>query len=303
MDSAQQHLLGYCVVIFLASLAGGGMPVWLRLTHTRMQLAMSLIGGLMLGVALLHLLPHAVVANHSVDRTAVAMVCGLMAMFFLIRIFHVHPHVPEEDSHTQCEHGLPHAHGHEHVTQPKQARSSISWLGLAIGLSLHTLIDGMALAASVAVERQHGGGEWTWGLGTFAAIVFHKPLDALSIATVMSAGRWSPRAIQLVNVLFALMCPLGALAFSLGLDRMGGQQQAWLGAALGFSAGVFLCIALSDLLPEVQFHTHDRVKLSAALLAGVVLAYLITFLEPEHFHERGEQHEGSSGQQDGLVPP
>ena len=38
---------------------------------------------------------------------------------------------------------------------------------------------------------------------------------------------------------------------------------------LAFSAGTFLCIALSDLLPELQFHAHDRWKLSAALLAGV----------------------------------
>jgi zinc and cadmium transporter len=41
--------------------------------------------------------------------------------------------------------------------------------------------------------------------------------------------------------------------------------------ALAFSAGTFLCIALSDLLPELQFHSHDRLKLSVALLAGVVL--------------------------------
>jgi zinc and cadmium transporter len=41
--------------------------------------------------------------------------------------------------------------------------------------------------------------------------------------------------------------------------------------ALAFSAGTFLCIALSDLLPELQFHSHDRFKLSVALLAGVGL--------------------------------
>ena len=29
-----------------------------------------------------------------------------------------------------------------------------------------------------------------------------------------------------------------------------------------------IVLALSDLLPELQFHEHDRVPLSAALLAG-----------------------------------
>src|SRR5690606_34264129 len=33
--------------------------------------------------------------------------------------------------------------------------------------------------------------------------------------------------------------------------------------------------ALGDLLPELEFHRHDRVKLSAALLAGLLIAFLI----------------------------
>ena len=57
------------------------------------------------------------------------------------------------------------------------------------------------------------------------------------------------------------------------------------------SAGVFICISLSDLLPEVQFHSHDRLKLSAALLLGIVTAWAIGFLEPAHTH--GHQHEKS----------
>ena len=52
-------LLIYCVCIVLASLAGGWLPSVLRLTHLRMQLTMSMVAGLMLGVALLHMVPHA----------------------------------------------------------------------------------------------------------------------------------------------------------------------------------------------------------------------------------------------------
>jgi hypothetical protein len=40
-------------------------------------------------------------------------------------------------------------------------------------------------------------------------------------------------------------------------------------------ADYFLCIAGADLLPKLQFHAHDRVKLSLALLAGVAVASLI----------------------------
>jgi zinc and cadmium transporter len=55
-------------------------------------------------------------------------------------------------------------------------------------------------------------------------------------------------------------------------------------AALAFSAGAFICIALSDLLPEVHFHSHDRTKLTVAFLLGIGLAYGIGVLEPANFH-------------------
>src|SRR5262249_52888265 len=51
------------------------------------------------------------------------------------------------------------------------------------------------------------------------------------------------------------------------------------GAALAISAGTFLFIALSDLLPEVQFHRHDRVPLSLALILGLLLMGGIALLE------------------------
>jgi zinc and cadmium transporter len=44
---------------------------------------------------------------------------------------------------------------------------------------------------------------------------------------------------------------------------------------LAFTAGTFLSIATSDLLPELQFHTHDRGKLSLALIAGITVSALI----------------------------
>ncbi len=61
----------------------------------------------------------------------------------------------------------------------------------------------------------------------------------------------------------------------------------WLGYALVFCAGTFLCIACADLLPELQFHSHDRLKLSLALLAGLAIAVAITRFgpaEPGHDH-------------------
>ena len=95
----------------------------------------------------------------------------------------------------------------------------------------------------------------------------------------MSASGWDVQTRLLVNLGFARMGPIGAFLLILGLGR---ANPLFLGCALGFSAGVFLCISLGDLLPEVHFHRHDRIKLSVALLLGVAVAYGIGFLEPEH---------------------
>ena len=55
-----------------------------------------------------------------------------------------------------------------------------------------------------------------------------------------------------------------------------------LAAALAFSAGAFICIALGDLLPEIQFHSHDRMKLTVLFVLGIVLAWGIGVVEPAH---------------------
>jgi len=89
------------------------------------------------------------------------------------------------------------------------------------------------------------------------------------------------------------LCPLGALLFYFGVAALSSWQSVIVGGALAFSAGVFVCIALSDLLPEVEFHSHDRVPLSASLVLGLFLSWAIGFLEPEHTHgghEHGATH-------------
>jgi zinc and cadmium transporter len=290
-------LIVYCLLVLVASLAGGLLPNLMRLTHTRMQFMMSLVGGLMLGVGLLHLIPHAVTLLGSIDQAMLAALVGLLFMFSLIRIFHVHQHGALEDDAghgPECDHGHAHAHppqlvsleaspAHSHHHHAP-ANAGYSWVGLAFGLALHTLIDGMALGATVASEalaRDHGHFHLL-GVGTFLAVMLHKPLDAMSITTVMQAGRWSPKTIGWINLAFALMCPLGAALFYFGVDRMGSYQELVVGTALAFSGGVFLCISLADILPEVSFHSHDRFSLTSALLVGVLLAYGIGFLEPEH---------------------
>lgn len=333
-------LLVYCAAIAAASIGGGVLTQRLRVTHLGMQLLMSLVGGLILGVAILHMLPHAVAAAPgSLGTITVAMLLGVLGMLLLMRLFHVHQHQPDEiaETHVGCghDHGS-HDHGdhdhshHDHshhgvrhepagivaplvsIADPRgggervvagespAARSTAAtpaeraaihaatmrWFGLAIGMTVHSLLDGIAVAAYVAADRHdHASSDWHWpGLGIFLAILLHKPLDASSIVWLMRSDGWSRGAMVVVNLGFAAMTPIGVLLFHWGVLGSSLASETMLAATLGFSAGVFLCISLSDILPEVQFHSHDRVKLTTALLVGVLLAWAIGLAEPKSAH-------------------
>lgn len=344
-------LILYCVAIAAASLGGGLAARRLKVSHLGMQLAMSFVGGLILGVAVLHMLPHAIASSpQSLGSVTFSVLLGVIGMLLLMRVFSVHQHqsdvelgaVCDHPSHAphplaptphvhgpDCDHDHEHDHAHEHAsgeakvfsltppkpatqasapeaTKPKPPSShshqhahhhahgshdssdqvSLRWLGLAIGMTVHSLLDGIALAAFVSADRHdHTSSLWHMpAFGIFLAVLFHKPLDASSIVWLMRSERWSGRAMIAINLLFAAMTPLGALLFHGGILGSSLASDAMLAVALGFSAGVFLCISLSDILPEVQFHSHDRTKLTAALILGVALAWLVGLLEPSSAH-------------------
>lgn len=272
----------YCVFILLASIAGGMIPVWFKLTHRGMELAVSFVAGLMLGVGLLHMLPHAIAdatigqggdAVRAVTTTMWWMLGGFLAMFFIERFFCYHHHdVPDEQGHTHDHVGCSHEH-HDH-----NVHHDVTWSGAALGLFLHSLLNGVALAASVA--NAHGDTRLA-GLGTFLVIFLHKPFDAMTIGMLMARGGYSLGWRHTVNCLFSLAIPLGVLLVYFGLSSTTSGPSGNLVAAyaLAFSAGTFLCIASSDLLPELQFHHHDRGMLSVALVAGLGVAIAVAQLE------------------------
>jgi zinc and cadmium transporter len=292
-------LLVYCGLVLVASLVGGWLPLVVRLTHTRLQMAISLVAGLMLGIALLHFLPHAAEELGSLDRTVMWVLAGFLVMFFLQRFFHFHHHdLPEGDpddcnhSHAGAgghepdrhdHHGHEHEHVHHELTLAAKSAKQLSWVGTVAGLSFHSLLDGLALAA--AVESGMHAGSGLAGLGVALAVVLHKPFDALAVSTLMTVSGRSRLSRHLLNALFALATPLGALLFYTGASHFAESNTVFLGCALAFCAGTFLCIACSDLLPELQFHSHDPLKLSIALMLGLGVAVLIKGVEQEHSHE------------------
>lgn len=275
--SIASALTTFCAGIIVVSLLGGILPLAVMLNHTRLQVYLSFSAGAMLGAAFFHMMPEAVRVGS--PEALYWTAAGLLALFFLERFFSYHHHesraphpVGGGDSHPR-----PHEHEHGHHHEP----GAVRWLPAAIGLAVHSLVGGIALASAVAADFDVGRDAFGAGLGVFIATLVHKPADALTIAALMMESGLPRKSVHLVNLAFAMMIPAGVALFWIAA-RSGSTAApgAWTAAALAFSAGTFLCIALSDLLPELQFHSHDRLILSAALLTGFALMAVAALAEP-----------------------
>lgn len=125
----------YCLLILLASIAGGMIPLVVRLTHRWMEVAVSFVAGVMLGIGLLHMLPHVLeqaLAEGTSAKEAIAQVllwvlAGLLTMFFIERFFCFHHH-EVEDGEVTCHHGHDGEHDHAQGTG-----HDLSWSGAASG--------------------------------------------------------------------------------------------------------------------------------------------------------------------------
>ena len=277
-------LLGYALAILSASLLGGYLPTVVAMTHTRIQMVMSFVAGFILGVALYHLLPHGLVMIRgpgAVEKAVGLMMFGIILMVLLLRIFHFHQHEFGDEAGD-----FPHEHTREHANPESRL------IGVCLGLGLHTMTEGIALGTSIRVGEIHGDEAGLAGLGVFLAILLHKPLDAFSIIGLLQAAGHSLRTRIAVNIGFATLCPVVALLTFWGIGFLGHWEEEVVGYVLVLAAGAFLCISLSDLLPEIHFHSHDRVKLTVCFLTGIVLAYGLYFIESGAVHglETHEMH-------------
>lgn len=323
-----QILILYAAIIVIASLVGGLVPGFLRLGHRALQLSLSLVAGIMLGVAFFHMLPHAVMlraestsasGHELLDPVMFWAVLGFLVLFLLVRFSHFHQHeLPEVAPHQHgphCDHGDGEAdHGHHHhggeshapIARGGKVERSAGWAGALVGLGVHSLLEGVALGASVVVGAAHGGSQGfaLAGLATFLVIALHKPFDAMTLAILMRRAHAPMRIRVLANIFLAALVPAGIGIF---WASAGGRNVDTIAIiALAFSAGMFVCIASSDLLPELQFHSHDRIALSCALVLGLAFAFGLARLEAathvhvdgsheHHDHDHDHDHSHESG--------
>ena len=170
--------------------------------------------GFMLAAAFVRMLPESVQVPHAF----LAVLIG----YFGVHLF----------EHTVA----PHFHFGAEIHPEALLRPSAGYLAL-LGLGVHTLFDGVAIAAGFMIGP---------ALGTllFIAVLLHKLPEGFTIASIMLAGGLAPGGGRRGALLGVLTLAGAAATSMLAVEHVG--------YALALSAGVTIYVAASDLIPEVN---------------------------------------------------
>jgi zinc and cadmium transporter len=236
------------VLISLISLVG---ILWFifgdkRLKKTLLYLVSFSVGAL-IGDAFLHLLPEAYEIIGSGTLTGILVIFGFMIFFTLEKLIHWrHCHIPTSERH-------PHP---------------LAYMNL-IGDALHNFIDGLLIGASYLVSIPIG-------ISTTIAVALHEiPQEIGDFGILLHAGFSKEKAL-LTNFLSAAVAIVGTLVALL----VGSQIEAFAVYLLPITAGGFIYIAGSDLIPELHKNTcNSRSWLQfLGVVLGIVVMVLLMFI-------------------------
>ena len=229
---------------FLSALAGGFVA--LRATH-QVGMIIAVGAGIRIGAGFFDLIPEAsTLLGGSLDTVMLATAFGFLAFYAIEKLTEVHV-------------------GHEAAAELDHGQASHRHVGIigASGMSVHSFLDGVALAAALAV----GGG---LGLVIAVVVIVHRFSDGISVVGLLLASRASPReAYRWVSVV-AIAPVLGVL-----LGLVVHVPDDVLGVGLAVFAGFFLYVGAAELLPEA--HRSDRSRwVALGTLGGVAAIYLFS---------------------------
>jgi zinc and cadmium transporter len=230
----------------------------------------SLSVGVLLSVALLHLLPEAfetgVADAHVLFGLMLASLIGFFVLEKIALLRHSHHH--EGDGH----------HHHKGHDRHEAGRGGVLIL---VGSSLHNLCDGVLVAAAFLTDP-------LLGVLTAASIIIHEvPHKLGDFVVLLNAGLARRRAFALI--LFTSLC--SAVGGIIGFFVLQ-QAQGWVPYILVVAASSFLYISVADLMPQM----HERVSLADAvpqlLLVGVGVALIYSVTTLMH---HGHDHDAEAG--------
>ncbi|KXJ77503.1 hypothetical protein RP20_CCG007392 [Aedes albopictus] len=179
--------------------------------------------------------------------------------------------------HETKHHGHTHMHGHVH--SPPGSLSAVAWM-VIMGDGLHNFTDGMTIGAAFANNI-------AGGFSTAIAVFCHElPHELGDFAVLLKAGM-SARDAVYYNLLSSILSFIGVM---IGIV-IGHQPEAsaWV---FSVAAGLFLYIALVDMIPELTsaHGAEDRCKTSEFLLQffGMTSGFGIMLLIAMYEHDLKE---------------
>ncbi|MBU1148665.1 ZIP family metal transporter [Patescibacteria group bacterium] len=239
-------LLLYSLIIFLAAIFGGILPLLRKWSDELLHMFISFGAGIFIATVFFHLLPEALADDHA-EVASYFILAGFLLVFFIEKFL-----LSRGDS--------SYDHGHHVIS-----------ITAFLGLSVHSLIAGLGLAVSAnfkIIEEL-----------IFYSIIAHKTTAAFSLVTLFLLARQPIKRCLLYLLVFSLMTPLGAIVLG-SVMRLGSGFA--LDAMLGLTAGTFLYVAVGELLPEV-FHTKaNRWRKLLLMILGILLVVVIGLFGHDH---------------------
>lgn len=260
------YALASVLLISLISLVGA---ITLALDPKRLErmlfLLVSLAVGALLGGAVIHLIPRAYEALDGDGTTVGLLVLGGVLAFFMLEKF---LHWRHDHSTAFVAAGEPDAAAGEPPVRP------FALMNL-VGDGAHNFLDGMVIAAAYLISLPVG-------LVTTLAVALHELPQEMGAFGVLVAGGFRPRRALLFNFLVSLCGVVGAIV-SLLLGALIDGYAAYL---LPITAGTFIYIAGSDLIPELHHHHSNPVIKSVWQLVMIVIGILLMLIP----HALGHGH-------------
>ncbi|MFO1327538.1 MAG: ZIP family metal transporter [Rubrivivax sp.] len=248
--------------IVAATLAGGLLSVFIAATITVTVLGrvvrhlVSLSTGILLGTALLQVLPEAFEGHRVEPVLLFATLLGGLLLFFLLEKAELYRH----GHHHEGDH--PHHHHHHGFDAEQAGRGGWSVL---LGDSIHNFCDGVIIAAAFLTDTR-------LGIATAAAVVAHEiPQEVGDFIVLVNAGLTRARAL-LYNALSGLAAVAGGV---LGYFVVGPWKELFP-YLLVVAASSFIYVAVADLMPQLQRRLSWRDTLSQLgwMAAGLALTVL-----------------------------
>lgn len=258
-------LLYILVSTFVGGLLSVAIAAALTLTMLSRLVAhlVSLSAGVLLGTALLHVLPEAFESGADVHALFVTLLGGLL-FFFLLEKAELYRH----DHHHEGDH--PHHH-HHHGFDAEQAGRG-GW-GVLVGDSIHNFCDGVIIAGAFLVDT-------TLGVITATAIVAHEiPQEVGDYIVLINAGFSRKRAL-VYNAISGLAAVAGGL---LGYFVIGPWEDLFP-YLLVIASSSFVYVAVADLIPQLQRRLALRETLMQVTWLGLGLAVAGLSVALRHGH-------------------